>query len=194
MKSVLPVVLENSWTRLEPSHIGHAADLSLVATPETFRYFVTDFVNTCDEADLRAYIERVVQAPATVSYTVIDVTTNRAVGMTSYMDIRAENHGLEIGRTWYGEAYRGTKINPSAKLLLLEHAFESLDAVRVQLKSDARNTLSRNAMLKLGAQFEGALRKHLVMPDGYIRDTAMYSIIAEEWPAVKAKLLARLHS
>ena len=108
------------------------------------------------------------------------------------MDIRPEHRSLEIGSTWIGRAYHGTKINPECKLLLLQHAFENLGCLRVQLKTDERNLQSRAAIEKLGAKFEGTLRKHMVLHDGFVRNSAMYSITDEEWPAVKERCIKRL--
>jgi RimJ/RimL family protein N-acetyltransferase len=108
------------------------------------------------------------------------------------MDIRPKHMGLEIGTTWIGRAHQGTKVNPESKLLLLAHAFERLGCERVQLKTDGRNLQSQHAIEKLGAVKEGVLRKHMIMPDGFVRDTVMYSIVAAEWPDVKRGLEARL--
>ena len=94
--------------------------------------------------------------------------------------------------TFIDPAFRGTFVNPEMKFLMLQHAFETEGAIRVQLKTDARNAHSRAAILKLGAKFEGVLRKHGMQVDGTVRDTAMYSITDEEWPEVKQRLTARL--
>jgi len=98
---------------------------------------------------------------------------------------------LEIGSTWYGDTYHRTAVNPECKLLLLQNAFV-LGYERVQLKTDGRNLRSQAAIKKLGAKLEGVLRKHIQMPDGYIRDSVMYSIVRSEWPDVKRSLLDRL--
>ncbi len=108
------------------------------------------------------------------------------------MDVRPAHRGLEIGYTWIARAYQGTRVNPECKYLLLRHAFEKLGAIRVQLKTDGRNLQSQHAIEKLGAVKEGVLRKHLILPDGYVRDTVMYSITDSEWPHVKSRLEARL--
>jgi RimJ/RimL family protein N-acetyltransferase len=108
------------------------------------------------------------------------------------MDIQNANRGVEIGTTWIGRAYHGTRVNPEAKYLLLRHAFEEQGAIRVQLKTDSRNQQSQRAIEKLGAVKEGVLRNHMIMPDGYFRHTVMYSITDAEWPAAKARLEARL--
>ena len=110
------------------------------------------------------------------------------------MDIRHAAKGVEIGWTWYSPSVWGTKVNPEAKLLLLEHAFEDWEAIRVQLKTDHNNKHSQNAILKLGAKFEGQLRNHIIRRDGTIRHSMMYSITKEEWPAVKSKTVQTAES
>jgi N-acetyltransferase len=117
---------------------------------------------------------------------------NRIIGSTRYMDIRPAEKGVEIGGTWYSPEFWGTNVNPEAKLLLLQHAFEDWGAIRVQLKTDNNNKHSQNAILKLGAKFEGQLRNHMIRRDGTIRDSMMYSITREEWPTVKSNLHKRL--
>lgn len=189
---VRPLVLEGETIRLEPSTPDHAADLAQAVTEDTFMYYVSLLPNSLDEAGFVDFIQRLWAMGTTVPFTVIDKATGKAVGMTTYMDIRSEHKGLEIGMTWYAPEYRGTKVNPEAKLLLLTHAFETMGAVRVQLKCDARNLHSQAAIKKLGAVYEGTLRKQGIQLNGFIRDTAMFSIIAEEWPAVKQKLEFRL--
>ena len=189
---VRPLVLEGETIRLEPSTPDHAADLAQAVTEDTFMYYVSLLPNSLDEAGFVDFIQRLWAMGTTVPFTVIDKATGKAVGMTTYMDVRSEHKGLEIGMTWYAPEYRGTKVNPEAKLLLLTHAFETMGAVRVQLKCDARNLHSQAAIKKLGAVYEGTLRKQGIQLNGFIRDTAMFSIIAEEWPAVKQKLEFRL--
>ncbi|MCU0882300.1 MAG: GNAT family N-acetyltransferase [Hyphomonadaceae bacterium] len=113
------------------------------------------------------------------------------VGMSGYLNIRPEHCGAEIGFTWYAASVRGGLVNPACKLMLLSHAFAS-GAQRMELKTDALNARSRAALLKLGAQFEGIHRRHMLMHDGRWRDTAWYSVLAGEWPGVEAGLKARL--
>jgi N-acetyltransferase len=119
--------------------------------------------------------------------------TGEIVGQSCYLNIRPEHAGVEIGGTWYATSAQGTLINPAAKLALFSHAFAS-GAERVELKTDALNARSRAAMEKMGAQFEGIHRRHMRYPDGRWRDTAWYSVIAADWPAVKAGLEARLRA
>jgi RimJ/RimL family protein N-acetyltransferase len=112
----------------------------------------------------------------------------RAIGSTRYLDIRREHRGLEIGWTWLGRAWQRTAANTECKLLLLEHAFEALGALRVQLKTDARNLASQRAIERIGAVREGVLRAHMVVREGFVRDSVMYAVTAGEWPEVKGKL------
>ena len=114
------------------------------------------------------------------------------VGSTRYMSLEREHLRLEIGYTWYAPAVWGTGVNAEAKLLLLRHAFETLGARRVEFKTDARNERSRGALIALGAQFEGVFRKHMVLPGGAARDSAFYSVVDDDWPAVRARLEERL--
>jgi RimJ/RimL family protein N-acetyltransferase len=127
-----------------------------------------------------------------IVFTQVDQASGRGVGRTTFMNISRRDRGLEIGGTWLGRPWQRTGINTEAKYLLLRHAFEELGAVRVQLKTDARNLRSQAAIERLGAVREGVLRQHMLVRDGFIRDTVMYSIIDMEWPAVKKRLEMRM--
>ncbi|KQW07491.1 hypothetical protein ASC66_00265 [Leifsonia sp. Root4] len=116
------------------------------------------------------------------------------IGSTSYIDVQPGNAALEIGSTTYATSVWGGPVNPETKLLLLEYAFETLNAGRVQLKTDIRNERSQRAIERLGARFEGVLRRHMRRDDGTVRETVMFSIIAEEWPAVRAALRNRVEA
>jgi RimJ/RimL family protein N-acetyltransferase len=134
----------------------------------------------------------VLDAPDTCAFAVSFRNTGRYIGVTTYLDIRPAHRGLEIGSTWIGRSYHGTDVNPEMKYLLLRHAFETLGAMRVQLKTDERNVQSQRAIAKLGAMREGVLRKHYVMPDGFVRNSVMFSVTDEEWPRVRSGLEERL--
>lgn len=125
-------------------------------------------------------------------FAVIDKRSGRAVGMTTYMNIDAASRRLEIGSTWYRKSVQRTPINTECKLLLLGHAFETLDCISVEFRTHFVNIQSRQAIERLGAKLDGVLRSHQIMPNGTIRDTACYSIIASEWSTVKANLEWRL--
>lgn len=117
---------------------------------------------------------------------------DRVVGSTRYMNIDAANHRVEIGTTWIAGSWQRTFVNTHAKFLMLRHAFEGLGCMAVEIRTHSQNDQSRAAIERLGAKLDGILRRHMIMPDGHVRDTAVYSIIAEEWPAVKARLEQRL--
>ena len=114
--------------------------------------------------------------------------------MTTYMNIDAANRRLEIGSTWYRKAVQRSAVNTECKLMLLRHAFETLDCIAVELRTHFMNHQSRRAIERLGAKLDGVLRNHSRMPNGTLRDTCVYSILPAEWPAVKANLEARLAS
>ncbi|GGE41002.1 GNAT family N-acetyltransferase [Actibacterium pelagium] len=118
--------------------------------------------------------------------------TGKAVGMTTYMHIDAANKRVEIGSTWYRKSVQRGPMNTECKLLLLTHAFEALDCIAVEFRTHRLNTQSRRAIERLGAQLDGVLRSHSVMPNGTIRDTAVYSITRFEWPSIKAHLQSKL--
>ena len=125
-------------------------------------------------------------------FTVVRLRDEKVIGSTRYLDIQEANRSLEIGWTWYARDAWGTSVNPEAKFLLMEHAFERWGAVRVALKTDARNLRSQAAIRKLGARYEGTLRNHRIRRDGSLRDSVIFSIIDSEWPSVKAALARRL--
>lgn len=188
---IQPVTLRNEFVTLEPLALRHASDIVDAIDDAVFRYMpMRSSVRTPSE--VRRYIEFQSSRPNTLAFAVIDNASNKAVGSTSFMNIRADHRGLEIGSTWISAASRGTKINPSMKLLMLEHAFEACGAIRVELRTDARNAQSRAAIEKLGAIFEGILRAHIIMPDGHLRDTASYSVTRQEWSEVKESLSNRV--
>ena len=119
---------------------------------------------------------------------------NRVVGSTRYMNIDAANHRVEIGTTWIAKSWQRTFVNTHAKYLMLRHAFEGLGCNAVEIRTHSQNDQSRAAIERLGAKLDGILRRHMIMPDGHIRDTAVYSIIREEWPEVRARLEHRLEA
>ncbi len=188
---VEPVVLEGRVVRLVPLSLEHAEGLLSVCEPDIFKYF-WHFPKEWTLEGFRAYIQYLLHMPDMQPFATTLRETGQPVGVTTYMDIRHAHRGLEIGNTWIGRAYQGTQVNPECKYLLLRHAFETLGAIRVQLKTDGRNLHSQRAIAKLGAKLEGTLRKFIIMPDGYLRDNVMFSVIPEEWPDLKAGLEARL--
>lgn len=188
-----PVVLEGRFIRLEPMSVGHAADLVEAVDDRMFDLFPGPYFPLEQTVEgLTEYIKARITHPATVPFVAIDLESNKAVASSSFFEIQPVHRTLEIGHTWIKEELRGKYVNPEMKLLMLEHAFEDLDAIRVQFRTDKRNVQSQNAILKLGAKFEGAFRNHMIMADGHFRESVFYSIIPEEWPKIKEALLHRL--
>jgi RimJ/RimL family protein N-acetyltransferase len=185
------VVLAGRLVRLEPISEGHRDDLLAAAAqdPVTFRYMSSDL-----SVGAAAWPEYLADAlrPEYVAWATVDAASGRAVGSTRFGDIAPEHGRVEIGWTWIAPSHQRTAVNTEAKLLQLSYAFDDLGATRVALKTDGRNLHSQAAIERLGAQREGTLRRHLHLPDGFIRDTVYFSILAEEWPAVKGRLVERL--
>lgn len=191
--NALPITLTNGVVRLEPITLAHCDDLVEAVDDQVFVYMAMRS-SVITKNEVRRYIEFQQRRTETIAFSVIDCSSGKAVGSTSYMNIRAEHYGLEIGSTWISKPSRGTKINPSMKYLMLEHAFDQLGAIRVELKTDERNAQSIAAITKLGAQREGIMRHHIVMPDGHLRNTASFSITQNDWPTVRDRLIARIES
>ncbi|MEO5511222.1 MAG: GNAT family protein [Longimicrobiales bacterium] len=188
-----PIILEGRHVRLEPLSIDHLDELCEFALdPELWRWTV----NLADTNEkLLEYIEEAVNSHAagnTLPFLIRERTSGRAVGSTRFGNIEPAHRRLEIGWTWVDPAWQRSAINTETKYLLLSHAFETLGCIRVEFKTDALNTKSRNALMRLGAVEEGILRSHFVTVSGRLRDTIYYSILLPEWPAVKASLKARL--
>jgi RimJ/RimL family protein N-acetyltransferase len=186
---VVPVVLEGSRVRLEPLRADHLADLALVAfDPALWRWTI---MGPQDDAGLRRWLATALanaDAGTERPFATVDRASGRAIGSSRFLSIVPEHRRLEIGWTWVGTAFQRTGANREVKLLQLTHAFETLDANRVEFKTHAQNERSRTALTGIGATFEGVFRNHMIMPDGSIRHSAYFSVTAEEWPAVKAGL------
>jgi RimJ/RimL family protein N-acetyltransferase len=190
---ITPVTLHGQRVRMEPLAESHLDDLRRVAfDAAVWRWTIA---RPIDDDGLRDWLTQALANAAAgieVPFATIDQTTDRAIGSSRFMSIAPEHRRVEIGWTWVGTAFQRTGANREAKLLQLTHAFETLDARRVEFKTHARNLASRAALLGIGATFEGVLRHHTLMPDGSDRDSAFYGVIAPEWPEVKARLQAKL--
>jgi N-acetyltransferase len=188
-----PVTLEGRGVRLEPLAASHHAALCEVGLdPELWR-LVPYRVSTPDE--MRGYIDSALEAQAAgtaIPFATVERVSGRVVGSTRFMNIDAANKRVEIGATWLAAPWQRTTINTEAKYLMLRHAFETLGCIRVELKTDALNQRSRQAMLRIGAREEGTFRQHMVTWSGRLRDTVYFSILDSEWPGVKANLEAKL--
>jgi len=204
---VRPVILEGRWVRLEPLTRGHAAGVLAAASGARDTYGFTLVPGT--EAETAAYIDGALgeqETGRTLPFATVDRVRDVVVGCTRLFNIEfwpwppgnANQRGAErpdvaeIGWTWLAAAAQRTPINTEAKLLMLAHAFDHWRVHRVSFMTDARNQRSRNAIMRLGARFDGVLRAARPASDGTIRDTAAFSILEAEWPAVRAHLEARL--
>ncbi len=185
--------LEGEVVVLEPLAARHEQDLFEAAQHPEIWTWLAPIGNSREyfSAWLRASLVDA-EAGREGVYATVNRTTGAAVGSTRYMTLREPHRGLEIGWTWLTPAVWGTGANIEAKLLMLRHAFTRLQCMRVEFKTDARNERSRAALAALPAQFEGIFRKHMLMPGVGVRDSAYYSVIDTDWPAVRANLERRL--
>jgi len=188
-----PCTLEGRFVRLDPLREIHAPEL-LKAAEGVDWSGMTIQLRTRLEVDARIVDGlKGEERRDEYAFAVAQKRDNQIIGSTAYFDIFHPHKRLTIGHTWYSPAVQGTAVNPECKFLLLRHAFEDWGAGRVQMGAHPGNLHSQNAILKLGAKFEGCLRRFLIMPDGTPSDLLRYSIIAEEWPEVKSTLLARIN-
>lgn len=188
-----PVILAGRFARLEPLSPQHHDDLcEAVADGESWRLWYT---NIPSPHAMRQEIDRRLAQQAAGSmlpFAAIDPATDRAAGMTNYLNIDGANRRVEIGATWYRASHRRGPFNTECKLLLLGHAFETLDCIAVEFRTHFMNRASRAAIERLGAKLDGVLRSHQRLADGSLRDTCVYSITAAEWPAVRRHLVWQL--
>jgi N-acetyltransferase len=185
-----PVTLRSERVNLEPLDQRHCDDL--VEAVKDGALWTLWYTSVPSPEGMQADIERRLALQAAGSmlpFTVVDNTTGRAVGMTTYMNVDANNRHVEIGSTWYRKSVQRTALNTQCKLMLLTHAFETLDCIAVEFRTHAFNHQSRRAIERLGAKLDGVLRSHQIASNGTLRDTYVYSIIASEWPTVKANLV-----
>jgi RimJ/RimL family protein N-acetyltransferase len=208
------LTLEGHGVRLEPVALGHAEGLAKAAAGDRDSYGYTWVPDGAEDA--RAYVDLALAARDSgrqVPFAVRDLSSGEVAGSTRFLDLDVFTWpspwppGIEpgplpsdeqpptvaeIGSTWYGPAWQRTSVNTACKLLLLRHAFDAWGTSRVTLKTDARNARSRAAIERIGGQFEGIRRVHVPATDGTMRDSAYFSIIAAEWPAIRERLEARL--
>ena len=191
MFTIKPVLLKGQNIQLEILDTKHRDDLYQAAQDEIISQYMPNKIQGDKfyrwfDAALNKKTEQ--QLP----FVVRRQTDGKIIGSSRYYDIQAEHHRLAIGYTWYIPEVWGTVVNPECKYLLLQHAFEKLSANRVEFIIDARNTRSRAAVKKLGAIEEGLLRQHVILENGFIRDSVVFSIIQSEWSVVKTSLEQRL--
>ena len=187
---IRPITLHGTRIRLEPlsfeRHLAGLAEIGL--EPELWRWTL----NVCATLeDLRAYMREALDMQSEWSalpFATVDQATGRVVGCTRFGNIEPKHRRAEIGWTWVGKPYQRSHVNTEAKYLMLRHAFEEWGCVRVELKTNALNKKSRDAIARIGGKEEGTLRKHAISDRGVARDTVYFSIIDDEWPAVKKRL------
>lgn len=194
MKQPASTTLTGRFVRLEPLGERHRADLEAAAAedPDALRYGALQ-LTLMGWNSWFGEAEAGVAEGRYVAWATIALDTGRAVGSTRFGDIDVPSERVEIGWTWLAPSRWRSAVNSEAKLLQLTYAFEELGAGRVALKTDGRNERSQAAIERLGAVREGTLRRHLRMPDGFIRDTVYYSILADEWPPIRDRLRTRLY-
>lgn len=193
MRPLVPTVLEGRHVRLVPLRPEHASALRTAVDDDEVSAWLS--VDLRDPAQFDAWLEttfRALERGEEAPFAVELRATGTIVGSTRFMDIRPAHRGVEIGWTWYSKAVWGGLVNPECKYLLMRHAFEEWGAIRVCLKTDNLNLHSQRAIVKLGAKYEGTLRRHYVRRDGTYRDSVYFSVIDSEWPAVKTSLERRI--
>ena len=187
---VKPVILEGKHVRLEPMTEAHVPGLTQIGVGQTFWDFML-YGNINTEADMANWVQDILsraEKETDLPFVAIQLASGRVAGATRYLNIMPKDRGLEIGGTWYGPEFQRTAVNTECKYLLLQHAFETLECIRVQLKTDQRNERSQKAIERIGAVKEGVLRNHMILPDGRYRHSVFYSILDSEWPQVKQRL------
>ena len=191
----LPITLEGSVVRLEPIRREHSRlfwEVAKANLEDIFRWIPYP-MRTADDFDrvvAKAWDEQ--DRGESVVFATVLRESGRTIGSTRFMNIDRINRRVEIGSTWIAPQWQRTSVNTEAKYLMLRHAFEVWKCYRVELKTDALNQKSRNAILRIGAKEEGTLRRHIITWSGRVRDTVYFSILDKEWPQVKTKLLTML--
>ena len=189
MAALEPVILSGQSVELMPLAREHHD--GLVEATEDGKLSQLWYTGVPAPEAMSAHIDRCLGLQASgvmLPFTVFDKASNRIAGMTTYLNIDLAGPRLEIGGTWYASRVQRTPLNTEAKLLLLSHAFDTLNCLAVEFRTHFLNQQSRRAIERVGAKLDGVLRQHMRMRDGSLRDTCVYSIIASEWPAVRSNL------
>ncbi|MHB8527723.1 MAG: GNAT family N-acetyltransferase [Candidatus Acidiferrales bacterium] len=187
------VTLEGAHVCLEPLQCAHSAALAEVGLDEDLWRWIPVPVKTSEE--MKAYVEAALAEQArgvSLPFVLIEKASRKIIGCTRYANIDRAHRRVEIGWTWVATPWQRTRVNTEAKYLLLRHAFETLRCIRVELKTDSLNERSRAAILRVGAREEGTFRNHMITASGRIRHTVYFSIVDNEWPAVKTRLEEKL--
>jgi RimJ/RimL family protein N-acetyltransferase len=191
--AAIPSTIVAAVATSAPSPTEHEPGLIEAASePALFRWMPVDMASSPDA--VRRWLEAALEGAGTgreVPFAILDAGSGRVLGSTRFLELRFEHRRVEIGWSWLARSAWSTGANVETKLLLIGHALEQAGCRRVEFKTDARNERSRGALLALGAQFEGILRKHMVVREGGARDSAYYSVIDDDWPALKPRLERR---
>jgi len=190
MMEVKPVVLTGVHVRLEPMTEDHIPGLAEIGVGQDFWHFML-YGEMKTKEDMQDWVKDILgraEKGTDVPFVAIHLESGRVAGATRYLNIMPQDRGLEIGGTWYGPEFQRTAVNTECKYLLFSHAFETLGAIRVQLKTDSRNERSQKAIERIGAKKEGILRNHMILQGGYFRHSVFYSVLDTEWPEVKKNL------
>lgn len=184
-----PVTLTGNLVELRPMMLEHLDELAVLGTEDKIWAYYNGAYNT--PARMEAYIKACQAEEArgvSQAFVIVERASGKLAGGTRYLNVDRNNYRLEIGSSWLHPQWQRTGLNTEAKYLLLTHAFETLKALRVELKTDAWNAQSRKAMERLNAQFEGIFRYHMIREDGRIRHSAYYAFVRPDWPATKAHI------
>src|SRR5215469_5317921 len=190
---VEPVTLMGHYVQLEPMLPAHRDLFVEVGLDEELWRWIPDPVRTPEE--MSAYVDAALAQQASgvsLPFTIVERASGEVIGSTRYANIERVHRRIEIGWTWVAIPWQRTPVNTECKYLLLRHAFEALGCIRVELKTDSLNEKSRNAITRIGAREEGIFRNHMITSTGRIRHSVYFSVIDSEWPAVKARLEAKL--
>jgi N-acetyltransferase len=193
MLKIHPITLEGKNVILRPPLDGDLTGLSDAA--KDGEIWNNPFAFFPHSNEMSKYLQELLDNNfdnASLPFITVHKPSNTIVGSTRYLNIDKSNYRLEIGHTWISKSWRRTSINTEAKFLMLEYAFDILGCIAVEIRTDVLNTISRNAIQRLGAKEDGILRHHKIMKDGRIRDTVCYSIIQSEWPEIKKNLIEKI--
>ena len=191
---IKPVTLTGKHVQLEPMTLEHVEPLAEIGIGHEFWDFMV-YGKMENVEDMRGWVADILVRAAKgtdLPFVAVHLASGRVAGATRYLNIMPNDRGLEVGGTWYGLDFQRTAVNTECKYLLFQHAFETLGAIRLQLKTDSRNERSQRAIERIGAVKEGVLRNHMILPDGIIRHSVFYSILDSEWGGVKKRLEERL--
>ncbi|HMR98334.1 MAG TPA: GNAT family protein [Anaerolineales bacterium] len=191
---IKPVTLTGTHVRLEPMTLEHVEGLAEIGVGHDFWDFMV-YGKMENAEDMRGWVADILARAAKgtdLPFVAVHLASGRVAGAARHLHIMPHDRGLEVGGTWYGLDFQRTAVNTECKYLLFRHAFETLGAIRLQLKTDSRNERSQRAIERIGAVKEGVLRNHMILPDGVIRHSVYYSILDTEWEGVKKRLEERL--